>query len=257
MSIPRRIHYCWLSDDPVPEDMKRFVEGWKKLLPDYEFVKWDPERFAVDSSVWVSEAVDRKQYAFASDYIRLYAVYHYGGIYLDMDVEVLKPFDRLLDRPYMFAYETPDRKRIEAGCFGAEKNDPFLKACLDHYRDRHFVAGEGFSDTLPLSKVMSDIMRERDMDLSIYPWRYFTAKSYSTGMETPGSDTYAVHHFAGSWKSDKERRIVENARSIRNAHPVAGKLMAFVYEKTQKAVLMIKTGGIKELFFRTRQYMRR
>ncbi|MCR4690465.1 MAG: hypothetical protein K5739_03885 [Lachnospiraceae bacterium] len=255
MSIPRIIHYCWLSDDPVPENMKRYMEGWKRILSGYEFVKWDLNRFEIDSSTWVREAIEQKQYAFASDYVRLYAVYHFGGIYLDMDVEVLKPFDELLDRPYFLAYESPDRTRIEAGCFGAEKQDPFLEACLAHYKDRHFVGSDGLPDTLPLSKVMGDIMKEKKIGRELFTWEYFTAKSYATGIESPGEDTFAVHHFTGSWKSEEERRIIEKARSIRNAHPIAGRLPAFVYEKTGKAICILKRGKRKELFYRIREYL--
>ena len=256
MSIPRIIHYCWLSDDPVPEKMKRYIADWKKKLPDYEFVKWDLNRFDMDSSDWVKEAVEKKKYAFASDYIRIYAVYHYGGIYLDMDMEVLKPFDELLDKPYMYAYESPDKKLIEAGCFGAEKNDPFLKACLAYYKNRHFVRADGSLDIRPLSKVMSCIIREKKFSLNVYSWEYFTAKSFATGIETLGGNTYAIHHFAGSWKSKEERRVIKRARRIRKMYPVIGKYAAFAYEKTYKTISVVKTGGIKELFYRIREYMR-
>lgn len=255
MSIPRIIHYCWLSNDPVPKKMKQYIAGWEKILPEYEFVKWDLNRFDKDSSAWVSEAVYAKKYAFASDYIRLYAIYHYGGIYLDMDVEVIKPFNDLLDKPYMLAYESPDNKLIEAGCFGAENNAPFIKACLAHYKDRHFIRADGTLDTCALSKIMSSIIRKRPSKLDIYPWEYFTAKSFKTGLETPGENTYAIHHFAGSWKSREERRIINKARRIRKAHPVAGKCAAFLYEKTYKAVSAIKTGGIKELYYRVMEYI--
>ena len=256
MSIPRIIHYCWLSNDPVPVRMKRYIAGWKKILPDYEFVKWDLNRFDKDSSVWVREAMEQKKYAFASDYIRIYAVYHYGGIYLDMDVEVLKSFDELLDAPYMYAYESPDKKLIEAGCFGAEKNDPFLKACLSYYKDRHFVRDNGALDTRPLSKVMSYIIQKKKPGLNIYPWEYFTAKSFETGIETPRVNTYAIHHFAGSWKSKEERRVIRKARRIRKTHPLIGRYAAFAYEKTYKAISAIKTGGIRELCYRIREYMK-
>lgn len=256
MSIPKRIHYCWLSNDPVPEDMKKYIEGWKQILPDYEFVKWDFNRFDKASSVWVGEAFDQKKYAFASDYIRIYAVYHYGGIYLDMDVEVVKAFDELLESPYMFAYERPDKSRIEAGCFGAEKNDPFLKACLEHYENRHFVKEGSLLDTLPLSRVMSDVIREKNINRKIYSWEYFTAKSFETGMETPTDNTYAIHHFAGSWKSKEELLTIEKARNIRNEHPIIGKYWAFVYEKTCKAIYIMRTEGIKQLFHRIKQYIR-
>ena len=256
MSIPRIIHYCWLSDDPIPEAMKRYSEGWRKVLPDYEFVKWDLTRFEKDASVWVREAFENKKYAFASDYIRAYAVYHYGGIYLDMDIEVIKPFDALLDRPYMFAFERPNRSAIEAGCFGAERHDPFLKACLDYYENRHFRIADGIFDMLPMSKVMIEVMRESNMHLRLYSWETFTAKSQLTGIETPGSNTFAIHHFTGLWNSEEERRITEKARRIRGAHPIVGKLPAFVYEKTRKAMETLKTGGARALLYRIRQYLR-
>lgn len=81
--IPKIIHYCWLSGDEVPENLKKCMDSWKKIIPDYEFVKWDFTKFDKSSSAWVSEAFDNRKYAFACDYIRLYAVYNYGGIYLD------------------------------------------------------------------------------------------------------------------------------------------------------------------------------
>ena len=235
--------------------MKRNVEGWKKMLPDYEFIRWDLGRFEKDSSVWVSEAMEQKKYAFASDYIRLYAVYHFGGIYMDMDVEVRRPFDPLLDSHYMFAYETPDQKRIEAGCFGAESHDPFLKACLDHYQGRHFVGKTGSPDMRPLSKVMYDIMNENHFSPKIYSWDYFTAKTFATGKVTPTGHTFAIHHFAGSWKSKKERRVMVKARGIRKAHPVTGKAVAFVYEKVNIAILAVKEGGIRGLGCRVKHYI--
>ena len=39
--IPKIIHYCWLSKDPIPKDMQMFIDGWYEKLPDYEFMLWD------------------------------------------------------------------------------------------------------------------------------------------------------------------------------------------------------------------------
>ena len=115
--IPKVIHYCWLSGDPIPEKLQRCMDSWKKFLPDYEFVLWDLERFDIKTSQWVKEAFEARKYAFAADYIRLYAVYNYGGIYMDMDVEVVRPFDDLLASPYILGLES--EKGVEAGVFGA------------------------------------------------------------------------------------------------------------------------------------------
>jgi mannosyltransferase OCH1-like enzyme len=128
--IPKIIHYCWLSDDPVPADYERCTATWKAKLPSYEFMLWDAKRFDINSVIWVKQAFEVGLYAFAADYIRLYAVYNYGGIYLDMDMEAVKPFDPLLRSGLMLAYENHKSKNIEAGCFGAEKGHPYIRTNL-------------------------------------------------------------------------------------------------------------------------------
>lgn len=95
--IPKKIHYCWLSNEPLPAKLQACVESWKKYLPDYEIVKWDLNKFPLEKNIWVRQAFESKKYAFAADYIRLYALATEGGIYFDSDVEVIKPFDDLLD----------------------------------------------------------------------------------------------------------------------------------------------------------------
>ena len=103
--IPKIIHYCWLSDDPIPGKLQRCMDSWKRALPDYEVVRWNFERFPRGTSKWVDEAFENKKFAFAADYIRLFALYNYGGIYLDMDVEVVKPFDPFLQLDTMLCFE--------------------------------------------------------------------------------------------------------------------------------------------------------
>ncbi len=210
--IPKIIHYCWLSNDPVPKNFKKYMHGWKEKLKDYQFVKWDFSKFPKEKSLWVSEAFDNKKYAFAADYIRLFAVYNYGGIYLDMDVEVLKSFNDLICCPYMFARERPDSNWIEAGCFGAEKENDFIGKCLEWYKDRTFIKPDGSFDQMPLPQIMDKVRKKNKIHLKLYPWYYFTAKSYETGVEKPTKKTYTVHHFAASWKTKNEIRHIELVR---------------------------------------------
>lgn len=207
--IPKIIHYCWLSNDEIPEDMQQYINGWKKLLPDYKFIKWNFDIFDKGSCPWVSEAFDAKKYAFAADYIRLYAVYNYGGIYMDMDIEVVKPFDDLLDTDVMIAYENNRKYGLEAGCFGAEKNNTFIKKCLDYYNGKHFSLEQNSTDSLtPLPMIMQKVLDDSDYKFSIRNCDSFTAKSFDTGKIMRTENTYAIHHFAGSWKTDEEKRIV-------------------------------------------------
>ena len=121
--IPKRIHLCWLSGDPYPAKIGKCLASWKKHLPDYEVVLWDTKRFDLESSPWVKQAFEAKKYAFAADYIRFYALYNYGGIYLDSDVEVLRSFDPLLGLPYFAGAETAGT--IEAAVLGDQEYATF------------------------------------------------------------------------------------------------------------------------------------
>lgn len=204
--IPKIIHYCWLSNDFVPESLQKYMKSWKEKLPDYDFMLWNFERFDKSSSLWVSQAFDNKKYAFAADYIRLFAVYNYGGIYLDMDIEVLKSFDDLLDSQIMIGYERDDKPWIEAGCFGAEKGNPFIKDCLSYYKNREFIKADGAFDMLPLPQIMSRFM-EFHINIRPYCWTYFTNKSYETGVVYYNTEGYSIHHFAGSWVDEFSKKI--------------------------------------------------
>ena len=204
--IPKIIHYCWLSNDPIPENLKICMESWKNKLPDYEFKLWSFDCFDINKSCWVKEAFSNKKYAFAADYIRLYAVYNYGGIYMDMDVEVLQSFNPLLDRNYILGYET--QQGIEAGVFGAEEKAYWVKLCLDYYENRHFINSDGTQNTKPLPQIMFDILNDNNLlQHELFPFTsdYLTCKSYKTGkIETTGN-SYTIHHFAGSWINNKQK----------------------------------------------------
>lgn len=201
--IPKIIHYCWLSDDPIPENLKKCMDSWHKFLPDYEFMLWDRNRFDLDKVLWTKQAFESKKYAFAADYIRLYAVYTYGGIYMDMDVEVVRSFDPLLLKSYILGYERING--IEAGIFGGEKGAVWLKKCLSYYDNRNFIISEGCFDTLPLPDIMFNILNNEREILDIYPNEYFTAKSAMTGVVKATENTFTIHHFAGSWLNEEER----------------------------------------------------
>lgn len=216
--IPKLIHYCWLSNDPVPQQMQTYMDTWRKVLPDYEFIKWDFTRFDKSSSVWVSEAFDNKKYAFAADYIRMYALYTMGGIYMDMDVEVLKPFDDLLDRSYFLCNER-DATCPEVATFGVEKGCEWVRVMLDYYKDRHFILEDGSFDILPLPQLSKKVLEAHGYrfqpigchevppqtladDKVIYmgPYQLFSPKSYDTGEVDVTTDTYSIHRFAETWK---------------------------------------------------------
>lgn len=212
--IPKIIHYCWLSSDPYPDDLQKWMQTWKEKLPDYEFILWNFNNFDKKLSLWVEQAFENKKYAFAADYIRLFAVYNCGGIYLDMDIEVLKSFDDLLDSDLILAYENDGKTGIEAGCFGAEKGNPIIKECLDYYAGRSFVKEDETFDVLPLPRIMNSIISKYE-NIPIKSCDYFTAKSFETGMIKLSEHTYTIHHFAGSWTSPYLKKLIREKKWIK------------------------------------------
>ena len=162
--IPKIIHWCWLSSDSIPETLTKCMDSWKRVLPDYQFIHWNFERFPKGISTWVDEAFECKKYAFAADYIRVYALYKYGGIYLDMDVEVLKTFDGFLNRREFLCRENSASGYPEVAVLGVEPHCPWVKLWLDSYNNRHFVNADGSMNMKPLPRVLEDIIKKSEFE---------------------------------------------------------------------------------------------
>ena len=230
--IPKIVHYCWLGDDAYPDLVKNCIQSWKQKLPDWELKLWDKKCLKELDSSWVLEAYEAKKYAFAADYIRLYAVYTYGGFYLDSDVEVLKDFAPLLKYPYVFCAENSEGD-IEAATFGAEPHNQFVLRCLSYYEGKHFVLPDGSLNIYPLPKIMKDQLRGMvqninsldDYDvtslrLQLLPIEYFSPKDSGSGKLLYLTErTYSIHHFTASWFSlpKKVFKVVSRIFGIRVA----------------------------------------
>ena len=230
--IPKIIHYCWLSNDKFPEIIQKCIDSWKTKLPDYEFMLWDTNRFSLEKSIWVKQAFETKKYAFAADYIRLYAVYNYGGIYMDTDVEVLKNLDELLELPYFIGTEGDGI--IEAGVFWSEIKANWLADCLSHYDEKEFINVDGSLNTMTLPKIMMqqiepkrkivettkeaifenrELLKDNEV-LYLFPKEYFCAKNLGTGALENTNNTYTIHHFAMSWISNKDKFLPNLKRKL-------------------------------------------
>ena len=225
--IPKIIHYCWLSGDPFPESVQKCIDSWKKHLPNYKLVLWNYSRFPRGQSKWVDQAFDNHKYAFAADYIRLYAIYNYGGIYLDSDVEVIKPYDELLDLPYFIgAEQTPFG--IEAATMAFPKGDAFIKGILDSYIDKSFVNEDNSLNTEPLPRIFRRYIAAnydyhkihskeefiyRPNVINVFSEDFFSPKHYKTREIRTTYNTYSIHHFDGSWVSPSNDVSIERKAS--------------------------------------------
>ena len=212
--IPKIIHYCWISGDPFPEKIQKCIDSWKKILPDYEIVVWDYDKVHKLNVQWCEEAIKVKKYAFVADYVRFYALYNYGGIYLDSDVEVLKSFDELLKLKYFIGQENSCYE-WEAAIIGAEKGTEWIGKCLEYYKNRHFINIFGELQTHVLPYIINTIVRknyevkcinsieewtaEKDV-VCRFPLDWFSPTAHSTMNINCTHNTYCIHHFTKSWQ---------------------------------------------------------
>ena len=204
--IPKKLHFCWLSGEVYPPLVQKCLDSWQKYLLDYELKIWTKENSPLDDNDYVKEAMSVGKYAFVSDYIRLYALYHEGGIYLDSDVEVLKDFRPLLNEPAFIGWERCGR--VGPWLIASRSGNPVIKALLDEYKNAHFLTDGKMNltvNTIPATRVLikkglqPEDSIQRLEAFTVFPERYFCPKDPWTGEVEIRDDTYAIHHFAGSW----------------------------------------------------------
>lgn len=214
--IPKIVHYCWFGRGTKPELALKCIESWKKYLPDYKLVEWNENTFNIKKApVYVQEAYKARQFAFVTDYVRLFALYTQGGIYMDTDVEVLKPLDQFLCHAAFSGFE--DNNHVPTGIMASEAHGKWVKDQLEYYSpDRHFYTPDGNVDQTTNVKIITEYMLAKglvlnntfqDFDglITLYPSNWFCPKSWSTGKIHITPNTHTIHHFAGSWKKNKPK----------------------------------------------------
>lgn len=214
--IPKIIHYVWVGGKPKPDSVLRCIESWKKFCPDFQIKEWNETNFDINSVPFVKEAIECKKYAFASDYIRMYALYHEGGIYMDTDVELIKPIDQFLVHRAFSGFE--NKICIPTALMGAEKYHPFFKMQMLYYHGRHFLHKDGKMEVVANVNIITALARmfyglelnnqyqELKNGVAIYPKEWFCPKSYVTKEINLTENSYAIHHFEGTWLTNANRR---------------------------------------------------
>ena len=227
--IPKIIHYCWFGGNPLPPLALACIASWKKYLPNYEIKQWDESNFEVNMIPYTAEAYKQKKYAFVSDFARFWIIYHYGGLYFDTDVEVIKPLDGIIAKGNFMGFEVdPDGdntpgKYAPRFCFavnpgvgfGMEKEHPFMKKMHDLYAELKFElppANIAWYKTIvayTTEKLCEDGLKNikgvQVVDgINIYPHDYFSPINMISGRLHLTPNTHTIHRFMGSWGLKKK-----------------------------------------------------
>ena len=211
--IPKIIHYIWLGGKPLNALAKKCLASWKKYCPDYEIKLWTEENFDITQNKYCKQAYDAKKWAFASDYVRVWVLKEYGGIYFDTDVELIKPIDEFLNDSKAFV-GMENNKFVATGVIACEKNCKWINNFYNLYNDISFVNEDGSLDLTPNPEKATEAIKllYKDFDkkdksqiinypeITIYPADYFTPMNYWTRKIELTENSRAIHHFDASWK---------------------------------------------------------
>lgn len=214
--IPKIIHYCWFGRGEMPELAKKCIESWRQVLPEYEIKEWNEDNFNLDAYPYAREAYDNRKFAFVTDVVRLYALYHEGGVYMDTDVEVLKPLDPFLHHVAFSGYE--NATMVPTGIMASEKGGKWAKDNLDYYEGKHFVRDDGtfnmVTNVITITNYMLTLGLRQDNTyqdfsglITMYPKDFFCPKSQDDGKIYLTENTVTIHHYAQSWESQTHRLL--------------------------------------------------
>ena len=212
--IPKIIHYCWFGGNPLPPLAQKCIKSWKKYCPDYQIIEWNESNFDVNCNAYCAAMYEQKKWAFLTDYVRLKVVYENGGVYMDTDVELLKPLDDLLDNKAYMGFETTGKVNTGLG-FGAEKGHPFILENMTYYENLNDfkkveTCPEITTRLLNEYGLKQDIQKNQVVyNVNICPVDYFCPIEFETNIKRKTRRTYSVHHFVASWHSKEQRKTVK------------------------------------------------
>lgn len=211
--IPKKIHYCWFGGNSKSKLIEKCIKSWKKYCPDYEIIEWNESNFDLNCCDYVREAYEAKKWAFVSDYVRIWALNTYGGIYLDTDVEITQNLDKFLPHSAFTGFESKDYPFTAV--FGCEKNHHTTETILESYSNRVFKLGENEYDLQPNTAFITNIFIEEygvklnnetqhlKNGLTIYSNDYFCPCSCVDLTFNKTKNTHAIHWFNASWHESK------------------------------------------------------
>ncbi len=206
--IPKKIHYCWFGKNMLPAKAIHCIESWRKHCSEYEIIEWNEDNYDVYQNPYTTYVYNSKKFAFLSDYARLQIILKEGGLYFDVDVEVVRSLDELLVHNAFFGFETKEYINTGVG-FGAEAENPIVACMLREYDQlldgKHGTIGCPILNTRALLNHGLKLNGEKqDIDgAAIYPIQYFNPYDDPTGVLNKTEETFSIHWYAKSWMNKK------------------------------------------------------
>lgn len=204
--IPKKIHYCWFGRGEKSDKAKKCIASWSRLCPDYEIIEWNEDNFDIHMNPYTEMCYEQRKFAFLSDYARLWILEREGGLYFDVDVEVIRSFDPLLSHAAFFGFETDEFINTGVG-FGAEAGHPVLRAMLAAY-DPLLDGTQGTigcpilnTQALEAFGLVKNGQTQEVGGAVIYAANYFNPYDDILGKLRKTENTYSIHWFAKSWMS--------------------------------------------------------
>lgn len=212
--IPKKIHYIWFSENPLPKQLQKYVDGWKEICPDYEIICWNEKNYDIFKHPYMVEAYKAGKWSFVCDYARLDIIYNHGGIYFDTDVELVNRPDELLMQEAFIGFERLNTVNTGSG-FGATKGMPIIKELRDNYDTVKFVNHENPNDMVLCPFYETEVLKKHGLTLNgdyqvidgmaIYPVEYFNAKSLYSNRLRITENTISIHHCSWTWAGKKSK----------------------------------------------------
>lgn len=236
--IPKKIHYCWFGGNPLPELAQKCLASWQKFCPDYEIIQWNEENFNLEEIPYIQQAYQAKKWAFVSDYARFKILYDEGGVYLDTDVELIRPLDDLLEAGGFMASESKDCQVATGLGIAAPKGLPLYQEILEDYKASSFLKEDGTCDLTTVVERITRILDGHGLEhvdklqkvagIVIYPKEYFCPLDYHTRKIRCTQNTYAIHYYADSWK---DKPVSTKGKIYRLIYRVFGERTALFVKK--------------------------
>ena len=210
--IPKKIHYCWFGGKEMPLQNRKWIESWKKYCPNYEIIEWNEKNYDLGKNIFLKTAYENKMWGFVPDYVRLDVIYHWGGIYLDVDVELIRSLDELLYQDGYVGVEDNGLINLGNG-FGSKKENFIIKDLMGLYENREMgtnvspTASPSFEKEFWLKKgYHGDGNYQKIDNMTVLPKKVLCPKSYRTGICVTSEYTFSIHHYDGSWITDKSKK---------------------------------------------------